>query len=122
MKTLARNACFHGYKFLFVAIDKWFNPSADNAFVSQANRWVFMNYQWLDKAAYRARLQSENHHAAVQLLLSYCQKQTDWQSPVEQKSPNFPLRWQSAMRRWWNTFTNKEISRLSSGAPAHLPV
>ncbi|MCA7014353.1 PD-(D/E)XK nuclease family protein [Dickeya dadantii] len=83
--ALTRNACFHAYKFLFVAIDKWFNPSADNAFVSQANRWAFMNYQWLDKAAYRARLQSENHHAAVQLLLSYCQKQTDWQSPVEQK-------------------------------------
>ncbi|NKI73322.1 hypothetical protein Dpoa2040_000509 [Dickeya sp. CFBP 2040] len=83
--ALARNGCFQGYKFLFVAIDKWFNPSAENAVVSQANRWAFMNYQWLNKAAYRARLQSENHHASVQLLLSYCQKQTDWQSPVEQK-------------------------------------
>lgn len=83
--ALARNACFHGYNFLFVAIDKWFDQSADNDFVSQAKRWAFMNYQWLDKAAHRARLQSENHHAAVQLLLSYCQKQADWQSPAEQR-------------------------------------
>ncbi|MFJ5440483.1 MULTISPECIES: PD-(D/E)XK nuclease family protein [Pectobacterium] len=76
---------FKGYKFAYVVLDKKFESYREEKIEPQDNKWAFLSYQWLEKAAQRARLQLQNNNAAAQLLMAYCQKQAQWQNKDEEE-------------------------------------
>ncbi|KHT38877.1 PD-(D/E)XK nuclease family protein [Pectobacterium brasiliense] len=83
--TFPSKTSFKGYKFAYVVLDKKLEAYSEEKLESLDNKWAFLSYQWLEKAAQRARLQLQNNNAAAQLLMAYCQKQAQWQNKDEEE-------------------------------------
>lgn len=74
---------FKDYEFAYIVLDRELGWYTDEQFDALGKRWVFLDYSWLEASARRARLQVARNNEAAQLLVAYCQKQTDWESPSE---------------------------------------
>ena len=74
---------FKEYEFAYVVLDRELGWYTDDQLDALGKRWVFLDYAWLEASARRARLQVARNNQAAQLLVAYCQKQTDWESPSE---------------------------------------
>ncbi len=74
---------FKGYEFAYVVLDRELGWYTDDQLDALGKRWVLLDYAWLEASARRARLQVARNNQAAQLLVAYCQKQTDWESPSE---------------------------------------
>ncbi|PLY36316.1 hypothetical protein F164LOC_15890 [Pectobacterium carotovorum] len=83
--TFPGKTLFEDYDFAYVVLDKKLETYSKEKLESLDNKWAFLSYQWLEKAAQRARLQLQNNNAAAQLLMAYCQKQAQWQSTNEEE-------------------------------------
>lgn len=79
---LGKNKTFAGYDFAFVVLDKDLDAYSEAHLASLGNRWALLDYQWLEASANRARFQVDRGNASAQLLASYCQSVTKWESPV----------------------------------------
>ena len=64
---------------LFIVLDK--NQSEDS--LSQSNKWIHLDYSWLENSAKRASYHIERGNAAATLIVSYCERQTDWESDAD---------------------------------------
>ncbi|MBS0390362.1 MAG: PD-(D/E)XK nuclease family protein [Proteobacteria bacterium] len=74
---------FRNYEFAYIVLDRELSWYTDAQLNELGKRWVFLDYTWLEASAQRARLQLARNNQAVQLLVAYCQKQTDWESSSE---------------------------------------
>lgn len=74
---------FKDYEFAYIVLDRELGWYTNDQLSALGKRWVFLDYSWLEASARRARLQVERNNQAAQLLVAYCQKQTDWESPSE---------------------------------------
>lgn len=74
---------FSDYEFAYIVLDRELSWYADDDLEALGKRWVLLDYSWLEASARRARLQVARNNQAAQLLVAYCQKQTDWESPAE---------------------------------------
>ncbi|MBN3264524.1 PD-(D/E)XK nuclease family protein [Pectobacterium brasiliense] len=83
--TFPNKTLFEDYDFAYVVLDKKLETYSEEKIESLDNKWAFLSYQWLEKAAQRARLQLQNNNTAAQLLIAYCQKQAQWQSTNEEE-------------------------------------
>ncbi|UUE37889.1 PD-(D/E)XK nuclease family protein [Pectobacterium aroidearum] len=82
-RNFANKTVFKGYKFAHVVLDKKLDTYSEEKLAGLGDKWALLSYQWLERAAQRARLQLQNNNAAAQLLMAYCQKQAQWQDPNE---------------------------------------
>lgn len=48
--------------------------------------WLHLGYSWLKRSATRALLQVRKGNSSAQLVLSYCNRQTDWENPDDARS------------------------------------
>lgn len=81
---VAQRRAFQGYDFAFVVVDR--ERSEDSDLGTAASKWIVLDYAWLKTSAARARHHIARSNNAAQLLMAYCQRQTDdWQSEKEKR-------------------------------------
>jgi hypothetical protein len=78
--AVAENPHLKGYSHVYIALDRDFDgEGADER--PCADAWLHLGYEWLKTSAKRALLHVERGNAAAKLVVSYCNRQTDWESP-----------------------------------------
>ncbi|AXA94847.1 PD-(D/E)XK nuclease family protein [Massilia sp. YMA4] len=83
--NVASNKAFAGYQQAYVVLDRELANYSDSALAKLGKRWALLDYTWLAASAKRARHQQERESKSAQLLMAYCQRQTDWESDVEKR-------------------------------------
>lgn len=58
--------------------------------------WLHLGYDWLKLSAQRAMMHVSRGNAAAQLVLSYCNRQTDWENPDDEASLQLAARLHAA--------------------------
>ncbi|UPL08073.1 hypothetical protein PisoF_03778 [Pseudomonas sp. IsoF] len=79
---LATRRVFSDYDLAFVVIDKDLESYSETHLLSLGNRWCLLDYQWLEPSANRARHSLNRGNQSAQLLATYCQSVTNWESPA----------------------------------------
>lgn len=79
-QTLLRRAVFKSFKVAFVALDRNFDPEDVTEDRNFDERWIRLNYEWLRPAGQRAEVAVARGNESAALLLSYCRRQTGWES------------------------------------------
>lgn len=80
---VAQRPVFKEYQFAYVVVDRELDDDVDRD--ELGSKWIVLDYGWLKTSAVRARQQVDRSNLAAQLLMSYCQRQTDWQADEEQR-------------------------------------
>ncbi|MYN30596.1 PDDEXK-like family protein [Duganella levis] len=84
-KTLLARAALKDFQVAFVAMDA--NYDAETELSENDNfdpRWARLNYDWLRSGAKRAEFAVKRGNQSAALLLSYCRRQTGWESEAMQ--------------------------------------
>ncbi|ABF10219.1 hypothetical protein Rmet_3347 [Cupriavidus metallidurans CH34] len=81
-RTLLTRPAFREFSVVFVALDRDYLVNDDDESGAQDfdRRWVRLNYEWLKPAGKRAEFSVERGNQSAALLLSYCRRQTGWES------------------------------------------
>ncbi|MBF6992526.1 PD-(D/E)XK nuclease family protein [Cupriavidus sp. IK-TO18] len=81
-KTLLGKRAFSNFHVAFVAMDRDAAVGDDAAGNGTGidGRWIRLNYEWLRPAAQRAEVAVQRGNQSAALLLSYCRRQTGWES------------------------------------------
>ncbi|WP_083285104.1 PD-(D/E)XK nuclease family protein [Pseudomonas sp. NBRC 111139] len=79
---LATRKVFSDFDLAFVVIDKDLESYSETHLSSLGNRWCLLDYQWLEPSANRARHSLNRGNQSAQLLATYCQSVTNWESPA----------------------------------------
>lgn len=74
------NPHLRDYDHIYVALDRDFDGE-DCSERPCSDAWLHLGYDWLKTSANRALLHVERGNAAAKLVVSYCNRQTDWESP-----------------------------------------
>lgn len=83
-EAIALNPRLRQYDQVYIALDRKFD-SEDWSTRPSSNSWLHLGYDWLKTSAMRALMHVERGNAAARLVVSYCNRQTDWESPSEEK-------------------------------------
>ncbi|WP_416423811.1 PD-(D/E)XK nuclease family protein [Pseudomonas sp. App30] len=83
--TVASNPHLKDYDSVFIALDRDF-VGGDWSDRPSNGYWLHLGYDWLKASADRALLHVERGNAAARLVVSYCNRQTDWESPASQRA------------------------------------
>lgn len=81
-EAVSKNPRLREYEHAFVALDRKFDGE-DLAARPCANSWLHLGYDWLKTSATRALMHVGRGNDAARLVVSYCNRQTDWESPDE---------------------------------------
>lgn len=85
MEAIASNPHLREYDSVFIALDREF--AGDDWSDRPSNGyWLHLGYDWLKASADRALFHVERGNAAARLVVSYCSRQTDWESPVSHRA------------------------------------
>ncbi|KHN51026.1 PDDEXK-like family protein [Pectobacterium fontis] len=117
--TFPTKTSFKGYKFAYVVLDKKFESYREEKIESLDNKWAFLSYQWLEKAAQRARIQLQNNNAAAQLLMAYCQKQAQWQNTNEKEISELSAQLAAQHESVINFLSQLKKLKLADWKPTH---
>lgn len=79
------NSNLKSYDCAFIALDRYFQGD-DEKKLPSANTWLHIGYEWLQVSANRALMHMERGNNAARLVVSYCNRQTDWESPQNKRS------------------------------------
>ena len=72
------------YEHVFIALDREFD--ADDTEPRPASSWwLHLGYDWLTTSATRALMHVARGNAAARLVVSYCNRQTSWEGPHDEK-------------------------------------
>ncbi|MBV4507520.1 PD-(D/E)XK nuclease family protein [Pseudomonas sp. BW13M1] len=82
---VARTPHLKDYRNVFIALDREYDAEGFGRRPYQGF-WLYLGYGWLKGAANRALLQFERGNEAARMVVSYCNRQTDWQSPAFTKA------------------------------------
>lgn len=82
--AVATNPRLHKYDQIYVALDREFD-SEDASVRPSQNTWLHLGYDWLKTSAMRALMHVSRGNTAARLVVSYCNRQTDWESPEDEK-------------------------------------
>jgi len=77
---------FADYDQAFIVLDRDLKYYPDAHLNALSKRWTLLDYSWLRWSAERAGFQLARGKSAAQLLVAYCQKQSDWESPAEKRA------------------------------------
>ena len=72
------------YDQVYIALDRDFDGE-DSSQRPCSDTWLHLGYDWLKTSATRALLHVERGNASARLVVSYCNRQTDWESPEERR-------------------------------------
>lgn len=72
------------YAQVYIAIDRSFDGE-DSASRPSSSSWLHLGYEWLKTSATRALMHVQRGNAAARLVVSYCNRQTDWKNPDDDK-------------------------------------
>lgn len=82
-QEIGKRPAFARFDLAFVVLDRYLDSYRQDELDTLGTKWVIVDYSWLQRSANRARLHVERNNQAAQLLVAYCQKQTEWESPAE---------------------------------------
>ncbi|MEM5372155.1 PD-(D/E)XK nuclease family protein [Paraburkholderia azotifigens] len=72
---------FKGYLLALIALDRGY--SSQPALSELTDHWIHLDYSWLKSGASRAEAQLRRGNQSASLLISYCQRQTDYESEAD---------------------------------------
>lgn len=84
-EAMASHAHLKDYSSIYIALDRDF-LSGDWSERPSNGYWLHLGYDWLKASADRALLQVERGNAAARMVVSYCNRQTDWESPSNKRA------------------------------------
>ena len=84
-EAVATNPHLKDYSSVYIALDRDF-VGGDWSERPSNGYWLHLGYDWLKASADRALLHVERGNAAARLVVSYCNRQTDWESPSSQRA------------------------------------
>lgn len=90
-KNIASRPAFAGYQQAYIVLDRDLNDYSEDHLSTLSKRWTLLDYTWMATSAERARFQVERKNGAAQLLVAYCQRQTDWESDAEKRSSDLAV-------------------------------
>ena len=79
------NPNLRDYDCAFVALDRYLEEIGEED-LPAARSWLHLGYDWLKVSANRALMHMERGNNAARLVVSYCNRQTNWESPQERKA------------------------------------
>jgi hypothetical protein len=85
MEAVASNSKLNQYSPVYVALDRQFDGE-DPARRPSSSSWLHMNYSWLETSAVRALEQVKRGNNSARLVVSYCNRQTDWENPANKRA------------------------------------
>jgi len=123
-ETVASNAHLKDYSSVHIALDRDF-VGADWSERPSNGYWLHLGYDWLKASADRALLHVERGNAAARLVVSYCNRQTDWESPTSQRAITLAAQLHQdhgmAIRHMLEANTGRlEKCWLQDGSSAHM--
>jgi len=80
-QLVARHPSFTNYHVALVALDK--GRSRQLQLRELLKHWVYLDYTWLEAGASRAEAQLKRGNQSASLLISYCQRQSGYESQAE---------------------------------------
>lgn len=80
-ETVDKNNHLRKYDHVFIAIDREFEDVDDYHELPCSDVWLHIGYDWLKTSARRALLHVERGNAAAKLVVNYCTRQSEWESP-----------------------------------------
>ncbi|BCQ36601.1 hypothetical protein ERHA54_42020 [Erwinia rhapontici] len=83
-ESVAKKAHLKDYSCVLIALDRAFETDVEDH--PSNGYWLHMGYDWLKPSADRAVLQLERGNLAARLVVSYCTRQSNWESPVEKRA------------------------------------
>jgi hypothetical protein len=89
--NIASKKAFHGYHEAYIVLDRDLSEYSDEGLCKLSKRWSLLDYTWLSASAERARFQLERDSRSAQLLVAYCQRQTDWESEAEKRTSELAI-------------------------------
>ncbi|MDQ1815136.1 PD-(D/E)XK nuclease family protein [Massilia sp. CCM 9210] len=89
--NIASKKAFADYQQAYVVLDRDLSEYADEDLCKLSKRWALLDYTWLSASAKRARFQLERGSRSAQLLVAYCQRQTDWESEAEKRASELAI-------------------------------
>ena len=105
-----RNPHLQQYDCVYIALDRDFDGE-DCAKRPCSDAWLHLGYDWLKTSANRAILHVERGNSAAKLVVSYCNRQTDWESPLTKRcielATTLHQKYPAAMRHLLNSPTGR---------------
>jgi PD-(D/E)XK nuclease superfamily len=86
-QLIALNARLSDYDYACIALDREYDEEATDERPA-ASAWLHLGYEWLKTSAARALMHVKRGNAAASLVVSYCNRQTSWESPDGERSLN----------------------------------
>ncbi|MGY6153715.1 PDDEXK-like family protein [Paraburkholderia graminis] len=80
-QLIERHPSFRNYHIALIALDK--GRSRQLQLRELLKHWVYLDYTWLEAGASRAEAQLRRGNQSASLLISYCQRQADYESQAE---------------------------------------
>ncbi|WP_254426963.1 PD-(D/E)XK nuclease family protein [Herbaspirillum sp. VT-16-41] len=84
-KFVAENPKLKGYSQVYLALDRKYD-SEDTTSRACSDTWLHLGYEWLQTSARRALMHVQRGNSAARLVVSYCNRQTEWESPANSAS------------------------------------
>lgn len=79
------NPMLREYAQAYIALDRKYD-SGEDAARPCSDTWLHVGYEWLQTSAKRALMHVQRGNAAARLVVSYCNRQTEWESPANAAS------------------------------------
>lgn len=83
-QLLQGNPRLRDYAYVCIALDREFDDQPPEKRPA-GNAWLHLGYDWLKTSAARALMHVKRGNAAASLVVSYCNRQTDWESPDDER-------------------------------------
>lgn len=69
---------------VYIALDREFDEEASEPRPAEGT-WLHLGYNWLETSATRAEMHVQRGNSAARLVVSYCNRQTDWTSEEDEE-------------------------------------
>ena len=100
-----------GYDYAFIALDRYFEEE-DGGELDSSRSWLHLGYEWLSVSASRALLQVERGNAAARLVMSYCNRQANWESPQSRRAHGIASKLHHDHRSAISSLLERSIKRI----------
>ncbi|GAB7527370.1 PDDEXK-like family protein [Paraburkholderia sp. 2C] len=106
-----RHPSFRNYRVALIALDK--GRSRQLQLRELLRHWIYLDYSWLEAGASRAEAQLRRGNQSANLLISYCQRQADYESQAEKDVDTILARLSRKYRSLLMPLAEARAARLS---------
>lgn len=83
-EAMSANPRLRDFADVYIALDREFDEEATDPRPA-ADSWLHLGYDWLETSAARAEMHLQRGNSAARLVVSYCNRQTDWTSAEDEE-------------------------------------